>query len=245
MANKCWNLNQIRPGVEVFADKFRATGDFLQSSLLAVKYLNDQGIKIPKTDFDLIVRDNFGDIVTRQGNSNFLETKKVSQLTHSINRLLGVVNGTRAKRGKYNSGTMSIEAQDKLDRISKGVLHNELDGLSNGERIIVEGIKEGKTYGDPHLLEDMLSSLKEIKANGEAQLEKMVAEQKQAEEEITSALAKDFSILSSDYYDIREYANNLYHNNIGDTQTLVDMLDDKLSRKVRVENFGNDPKTSS
>lgn len=230
---QCWNITDVQLGLNTFADKYRATGDFLQSSISAVKALNKAGIPINKAEFDLIVRDNFTDIVTRNGQARDFENPAISKKIAKINKLLG--SGVRLK-GKRIAGEVSIEAQEKLNRI-----YNAVNGIDTDiplfEQFIVEAIQEGKNYQDATLLDDAIQSLTEIVTDGVSQLElQLEAEQKRRNSEVKS-VASDVSRLTREQQEVRDLADEIYQGKSDDVDRLVGLVKDRFGKDINVDNF--------
>ena len=248
MSDKCWNINSVESGVELFADEYRRTGDFFQSSVTSVKHLNKRGIDITKGEFDLIVRDNFTSIVTRDYNATGFERPSLSTKIKKINKLLGITNnGLTYKKGKYVTGKVSIKAQEQLGRIREALITNNNEGLTVFEKTMVESIKEGKNYSNPDVLEQVVTSLDQIYADGVADLDTILKENQERKAKEAADVAEDVSRLNKDQQEVRNLADKIYKEGAqeGEVDRLVGLLKDKFGKTLNADNFKSDKEAAS
>ena len=225
----CYIGPDLGKGLTIFKDKYRATEDFFQASVLALDELNKSGIPITKSEFDVYLRDNFITIITQDAEYFRFKSKKTGNLLERVQKELGIGGRYAVGRpGTNKVGKTSLNAQDSLQRVKDGYLleDSQLEGLTIGEQVIVRNLLDGRNYQDNNLLEQALKSLKQIRKEGVAELDRLREKEAADQEKKNEMLASDLTRLTLKQQKLQKLAGKMNTTGEGDIEALKDKAAD-------------------
>ena len=236
-------IEQIRPGVNVFQQHYKATNDFVASSKLAVKYLKEnENISMTTEQFMVGVRDKFHYIFFETGTTTRFRNQKTADTYRALERALGVVGGkVIGSKGGRKAGKVDIEVQDKLNRIWQGINGSSAANLTEEESILVDTINTAASYGDHRSLREAVNQIKEIVETGTSTLEKKQKETQKEINETAEKWSKSMSRLSEKQFELDSAAKQMSETGEGDVDALIIEAKDLLNLHIP-QSMRNNPK---
>ena len=181
---KCYSGNTIAKGLKVFQDNYQQTGDFIESSNVAVEHLNKQGVDISYDEFFRYAEQHFRAVIGKSKNFFNAHEENITKVMNAITRHLGV-------QQKYSP------AKGSLNRIAKMAFFSGQAELETGdittEKIIAKKIKEGYENRDLYVLKEALHDIEKLREENKGEIE---AIEKKKNDEIVDLVNKTVEAVS-------------------------------------------------
>ena len=168
-------------------------------------------------------------------------TKKVEKLRTRL--AASLKNGKVKVKGKFIAGAISVEVQNSLSRIEKGLYDGiQPEGTTLGEAIIIETVQAASVAEDPNLMQEMLSQINTLKAEGKLEVDNLLKERQAEIDTLEEAMAADTSRLTFWQQKVKNTINNMLAPDGEVDLTVLQLLAKDANIKFNPENFRDDPK---